>query len=44
MDIGCLKDYSGDVVSLNANNDTVAKMNSIIKVEESFCIEIQNKD
>ena len=41
--IGCLSGYTGDVLSLNQNNDTFVKTNSKTKVEVHFCIEVKNK-
>ena len=39
-----LIDYQGSVLSLDQNNNILAKMNSPTKIEENFCIEVANKD
>jgi len=39
-----LKEYSGDILTLNKNNDTLATMNNTDKVTQNFCIETRTKD
>lgn len=41
---GCVSGYSGDTLSLNQNNDTLAKTNNKVKIVQTFCIETRNKD
>jgi hypothetical protein len=38
MNVGCLTSYTSDVISLDKNNNTLAKMNSAVTVEQFFCI------
>ena len=41
---GCKQVYSGDVLSLNENNELMAKMNHDGEVNQIFCIEASNKN
>ena len=41
---GCLTDYSGKILSLNENNETLARMNSTVSIDKTICIEAKNKD
>ena len=40
---GCKEEYQDYVISLNQDNDLLARTNSIAKIERDFCIEIKNK-
>jgi len=44
MNQGCKTAFSGGILSLDKNNDTLAEVNSIDKIEITFCIKATTKD
>jgi len=43
-DTGCVLNYTGNVLSLNKNNDTLPTMNNKEKKAVTFCIDVRTKD
>ena len=44
MNAGCNSKYTGEVLSMDQSNHTLAKMNSVATTELLFCIAVTNKD